>query len=617
MKKLLVFVFLLISIGAFSQLDTINIGTTANDGTGESLRSSMLKTNRAIIAHPMYSGVFTIPLSFKLETVTVTTNGLELNLLDGLLSTAAELNYLVGATGATGTGAMVFGTSPTIGGTITMDNGATITNTDASTLTITEANVNIAGNLGRTDARVTQGFFGDIESSNVSTVGGVSLSTLFIPSLNASLTGTTNIAKLQVGDAASPFAALFDSIRIYNGQVYFFIGTDTAILGKLEAEGAPIGNVVPLQNDSTQMGVSTGFATPYQMYLANLAITEQSTLITELQNALVSLGVDDYVPPHFVSAEIGSLGSTFASVKHDDNLHQDSIPPVSSVTFKENGVTYGITALTIGHDSLIIELDSAGLRGATFLFSYTVPTGSNEKALQDSATIGNKVTAQSNKAVTDNLTAGFPLILSGTVSGTESINAYSHPITMPSGTQPGELILVLYTQDDDDSLSINIAASGSNWHIEAEDSVYTHVRGAVIWKIAEGGDVLLIDSHLTGLEQASFMSFRISDFNTANPLTVTSAYAISTYSDPPSNTGEYGAKNYLWIVSSHQQGQIVATVAPADFSDLLTQLGGGVSSVSISTANREYNTAAAYDPGAFTTAYASWVCFTIIVNPIP
>ena len=50
MKKLLI-AFLLIPVAVFGQLDTVNIGTSANDGTGESLRSAFRKQNIQTIAY--------------------------------------------------------------------------------------------------------------------------------------------------------------------------------------------------------------------------------------------------------------------------------------------------------------------------------------------------------------------------------------------------------------------------------------------------------------------------------------------------------------------------------------------------------------------------------------
>src|SRR5574343_566217 len=75
MKRLLIILMLALPVAAFGQLDTINVGTSANSGTGESLRSAMLKTN----------------------TVTKRLNTLGLHNVTQQLS---QVNYLSGVTGA-------------------------------------------------------------------------------------------------------------------------------------------------------------------------------------------------------------------------------------------------------------------------------------------------------------------------------------------------------------------------------------------------------------------------------------------------------------------------------------------------------------------------------------
>jgi len=139
-------------------------------------------------------------------------------------------------------------------------------------------------------------------------------------------------------------------------------------------------------------------------------------------------------------------------------------------------------------------------------------------------------------------------------------------------------------------------------------------RGAVIWKIAEGSDALTITS--VNYEESTFISYRISGFHSSNPMTVTNATGNSTNWDPPENTGEYGAVNYLWIVFAATDDDVVASVAPADFNNLVTQFADhAIGSASCSIADREHNTGGAYNPGTFTSDTEQWVCFTIIVNP--
>jgi hypothetical protein len=65
-----------------------------------------------------------------LDGITATTA--ELNILDGITATTAELNLLDGVT-ATGTGALVFGTSPTLDGTVVDNTTNLVTNANIGT----------------------------------------------------------------------------------------------------------------------------------------------------------------------------------------------------------------------------------------------------------------------------------------------------------------------------------------------------------------------------------------------------------------------------------------------------------------------------------------------------
>ena len=50
MKKLIILLIMTFAcLIGYGQLDTTNVGTSANSGTGEGLRSAFLKVNRAIV----------------------------------------------------------------------------------------------------------------------------------------------------------------------------------------------------------------------------------------------------------------------------------------------------------------------------------------------------------------------------------------------------------------------------------------------------------------------------------------------------------------------------------------------------------------------------------------
>lgn len=60
-------------------------------------------------------------------------------------------------------------------------------------ITLSTANITMTGSLAATGARVTKGWFTDIESTNMPTVGGVSLSTTFAPKASPTFTGTVTL----------------------------------------------------------------------------------------------------------------------------------------------------------------------------------------------------------------------------------------------------------------------------------------------------------------------------------------------------------------------------------------------------------------------------------------
>ncbi|MFA6376378.1 MAG: tail fiber domain-containing protein [Candidatus Paceibacterota bacterium] len=78
---------------AVAGTNTTQLATTAFATTADNLKANL--------ASPTFTGTVTIPTPFTLGAVSVTTNGTELNLIDGLTATGAELNILDGVTGVT------------------------------------------------------------------------------------------------------------------------------------------------------------------------------------------------------------------------------------------------------------------------------------------------------------------------------------------------------------------------------------------------------------------------------------------------------------------------------------------------------------------------------------
>jgi len=369
------------------------------------------------------------------------------------------------------------------------------------------------------------------------------------PIHDAGLTGTTDIAKLQVGNASSNTKAEIDSMSFVDDEIADFVGSDT-----------------------------TKRYIPY---------ADRTNLTDVVGTGKLQFIVDT---------------TTYAPEAGDSLCQQDA--------FIEKHV----------------EVDRNGLR------QYRNATGSPQwrdgyRFKKETGTLTFKPVFSTNEEiiiyVTDStlwtdLTMdeppGFPQIETGTQKGSNSDPTYNHSITMPVGAQVGDLILVYFACDGDEVFTINEGVSGLNWTIEDQEIYSTYITGGVIWKIAEGSDALTLTTG--NLEESSFVSYRISGIYASNPITVTVATGSSTNFDPPENTGEYGAVNYLWMVFAAADCDVVASVAPADFNNLVTQFADhAIGSASCSIADREHNTGGAYNPGTFTSDTEQWVCFTIIVNP--
>jgi len=181
------------------------------------------------------------------------------------------------------------------------------------------------------------------------------------------------------------------------------------------------------------------------------------------------------------------------------------------------------------------------------------------------------------------------------------------------------LLLVFFGNDGNPIISIDTDNSDSGWTIESTNTGGTGVTGTVIWKIADAdGDTLTLT--LTGSSQISVaQTYRITNFDSSDPIKVTSAGGLGAQdADPPANTGDYSADDYLWIVSYSGDGYTsYATAAPADFTGLDITYIASAGSCSVNTAWRKYNINGAYDPGIFTkNAAEEWAAFTVIINPI-
>ena len=147
--------------------------------------------------------------------------------------------------------------------------------------------------------------------------------------------------------------------------------------------------------------VRSSWDSTYVHYRIDSLVTVIDGLNTEMENlwnAIETLGDFDLTAPAFLSAELGSFADdTLVVLLDTTDVRQDSVPPLTAFTLWAGATEHGIAAVDIGHDTLYIALDSAGVYGATYTLDYTRGT----PALQDSS--GNKTANWIGRSVANNI----------------------------------------------------------------------------------------------------------------------------------------------------------------------------------------------------------------------
>jgi hypothetical protein len=216
-------------------------------------------------------------------------------------------------------------------------------------------------------------------------------------------------------------------------------------------------------------------------------------------------------------------------------------------------------------------------------------------------------------SVTFPVLADFPDIPASTAGRnqgqTSTADVTTHPITLPTGIQVGDLLLVWFGTDGQPTISVG---TGTGWTL-AQSSYGTNVHTACIaWKVATGSDTL---SLLTSVgQQSSHLTWRITgtsvdqwliDWDFSN--------GQSTNSNPPNHISSNGAQKYLFIAARAGDNVVNVTGYPTNYTQgqrLLT--ASATTGSSVAAAERELE-AASDDPSTFTVATERWSCATISI----
>jgi hypothetical protein len=213
----------------------------------------------------------------------------------------------------------------------------------------------------------------------------------------------------------------------------------------------------------------------------------------------------------------------------------------------------------------------------------------------------------------------FPQVASITTS-ISSTDTKTHNVSMSATVAAGDLLLVLFTNDDSATVTTPSGWTALFSQVEANN----RVRASAYAKVAggtEGGTT--VDFQTSNIEQAAAQVYRIlaADWcgSSVNDGVAVGAgsQATSQYPDPPAVTPAWGADNTLWITYIGYSSTASVSNYSANYGNgTWTQSStGNTASAEVASARRELN-ASSEDPGTYTlSANSASAGNTIAIRP--
>ena len=137
---------------------------------------------------------------------------------------------------------------------------------------------------------------------------------------------------------------------------------------------------------------------------------------------------------------------------------------------------------------------------------------------------------------------------------------------------------------------------------------------------AGGHPAIAISSSAAEQYSCTLFAYKAATNATIGVITAASANGSSTNSNPASITNSSGSSRDVTVfVGRAGDSTVVATAAPTNYGNLITQAGGGSNGASSNGADRQLTIAnsASEDPGTFTSASEQWACWTVGFYEIP
>ncbi|HNR55182.1 MAG TPA: hypothetical protein PKJ19_08455, partial [Flavobacteriales bacterium] len=209
---------------------------------------------------------------------------------------------------------------------------------------------------------------------------------------------------------------------------------------------------------------------------------------------------------------------------------------------------------------------------------------------------------------------GYPSVASSTSSAKTSASGTTHTVSLPTGIQNGDLLLVFWV-DANTASTVSLPGGWTGLY----DMVGTaNQRRVAAYRVADGSEGSTVNFTTSAAERSAHTAYRIAKGSyTGVPTAGTTISNISTTIDPPSNTSGFGNVPTLWIAAAHISG-IASSTAPASYGDLLEGYTGstGTDHARMATSLRELQ-AASEDPGTIALGSSqTWGANTVAIQGV-
>lgn len=209
----------------------------------------------------------------------------------------------------------------------------------------------------------------------------------------------------------------------------------------------------------------------------------------------------------------------------------------------------------------------------------------------------------------------FPAIASE-VSSQQDTNATDHTVTMPSGVQAGDLLVLAWAIDGRENVSGQIPDNWVQIANTAHSGDLASIR--VFTKVATGSEGASQTITITSAQCSAHHVWRITGA-TGTPEAAIFQGNVDTSLDPPSlNPAAWDVEDTLWLaLSSSDDATSTVTGFPSGYTGTgQVNADSSADGVTLGYARRT-NAAASEDPGAFTISSAEGFCtVTVGVRPV-